>query len=214
LEEDTMRMRTAVTWAAAAMLTVVSFARADDDGRKGREKSRVRGHDEAAAESREAKFRSWDRDGSGAISRSEYPGHPGNFRALDTDNDGQLTYEEFQHHAGAGAPSTGTIADDFTAKDHDGNGMITRAEWPDAFEFDRRDRNRDGLLSREEYFSPREPAAGSDEFGRLDTNDDGVIARAEWRGRPSVFDAIDGNRDGRITRDEYARRAGSGRLVK
>ena len=207
-------MRIKMSVLMVAILAGVSFAHADDEARKGREKSKIRGHEEAPAESREAKFRSWDRDGNGTISRSEYPGHPGNFRALDTDNDGQLTFEEFQHHGGAVAPPTGSMTDDFAAKDHDGNGVLTRAEWPDAFEFDRRDRNRDGVLTREEYYNPRDPVAGNDEFARLDTNGDGVITRGEWRGRPSVFDAMDFNRDGRITRDEWARRAAGGRLVK
>ena len=148
-----------------AMLAAVAFAAAapvvSADGEK---KTNAKGHakhdaeDDETAASREAKFRSWDKDGNGSLSRGEYPGHPGNFRALDSDNDGALTFEEFKHRAGGGAPSGETaMTEEFAAKDHDRNGTLTRAEWPDAFEFDRRDHNRDGVLTRDEYFSPRDP---------------------------------------------------------
>jgi Ca2+-binding EF-hand superfamily protein len=204
-----MRLRTAVTTLAAlAFAAGAPLASAQDDKRgKGHEK-----HGDDAPASRDSKFRSWDKDGNGSLSRGEYQGHPGNFRALDTDGDGALSREEFQHRGGASAPAA--PADDFTAKDHDGNGVVSRSEWPDAFEFDRRDHNRDGVVSRAEYGSPREPAARDEQFLRLDANNDGVVSRAEWRGRASAFDALDTNRDGVVTRNEYVRGAARGRLVK
>ena len=220
-----MRLRMAITMlAAVAFAATASLVSADGEKTSpGHQKARGKGHakhgergDNETAASRDATFRSWDKDGNGTLSRGEYPGHPGNFRALDTDNDGGLTFEEFQHRAGGGAPapSAGTITEEFAAKDHDGSGTLTRAEWPDAFEFDRRDHNRDGVLSRDEYFSPRAPAARDEEFRRLDTDNDGVIARGEWRSRPSVFDALDVNRNGVLSRDEYVRGSARGRLTK
>jgi hypothetical protein len=218
-----MRLKMALT-----MLAAVAFAAASSvvsaDGVKtspGHQKARGKGHakhgdgaDDTAA-SRDAKFRSWDKDGNGSLSRGEYPGHPGNFRALDSDNDGALSFEEFQHRAGGGAPpSVGAVTEEFAAKDHDGSGTLSRAEWPDAFEFDRRDRNRDGLLTRDEYFNPRAPAARDEEFRRLDTDNDGVVSRGEWRGRPSVFNALDTDRNGVLSRDEYVRGSARGRLTK
>jgi hypothetical protein len=220
-----MRLKMAITMVAAVALAgAASFVSADGQEKTapGHQKARGKGHakhaeraDEETAASRDAKFRAWDKDGNGTLSRGEYPGHPGNFRALDSDNDGALTFEEFQHRAGSGAPpSAGTLTEEFSAKDHDGNGTLSRAEWPDAFEFDRRDRNRDGALTRDEYFSPRAPAARDDEFRRLDTDNDGAVARGEWRGRPSVFDALDTNRNGALSRDEYVRGSARGRLTK
>ncbi len=212
-----MRMNMAITMlAAVAFAATASVVSADDE-----KKSKAKGHtkhaadDDETAASRDAKFRSWDKDGNGSISRGEYPGHPGNFRALDSDNDGVLSFEEFKHRAGGGAPSgEAAMTEEFAAKDHDRNGTLTRAEWPDAFEFDRRDHNRDGVLNRDEYFSPRAPAARDEEFRRFDTDNDGVVARGEWRGRPSVFDSLDTNRNGVLSRDEYVRGSARGVLTK
>ena len=219
-----MRLRVVTILAAAALAAAVPFVGAADDEGKAAPGQKTRGKgqakhadrsDDATAPSRDAKFRDWDRDGNGSLSRDEYPGHPGNFRALDTDNDGVLSIAEFQHRGGAGAPSAGgVLSDEFAAKDHDGSGTISRGEWPDAWEFDRRDHNRDGVLTRDEYFNPRAAGGRDDEFRRLDTDNDGVIARGEWRGRPSAFDALDTNRNGVLTRDEYARGSARGRLVK
>jgi hypothetical protein len=215
-----MRLKMSVTMlAAVALAAAPSFVgahgkTAPGQHRKAAGKERAKRADDETAASRDAKFRAWDKDGNGSLSRGEYPGHPGNFRALDTDNDGALSFEEFQHRAGGGAPSGGAVTDEFAEKDHDGSGTLTRTEWPDAFEFDRRDHNRDGVLSRDEYFSPRAPAARDEEFRRLDTDNDGVIARGEWRGRPSVFNALDTNRNGVLSRDEYVRGAARGVLVK
>ena len=217
-----MRFKMAMTMLAAmAFAATASFVSADDKTSPGHQKAQGKGHakhgdraDEVPAASRDAKFRAWDTDGNGSISRGEYPGHPGNFRALDSDNDGALSYEEFKHRAGGGAPSEEAGTEEFAAKDHDGSGTLTRAEWPDAFEFDRRDHNRDGLLTRDEYFSPRAPVARDEEFRRLDTDHDGVVARGEWRGRPSVFDALDTNRNGVLSRDEYVRGSARGVLTK
>jgi EF hand domain-containing protein len=217
-----MRLKMAITMlATVAFAATGPFVSADGDKTApGHQKARGRGHakhgdraDDDTAASRQAKFRAWDKDGNGSLSRGEYPGHPGNFRALDTDNDGALDFEEFQHHAGGGAPlSGGVMTEEFAAKDHDGNGTLSRAEWPDAF--DRRDHNRDGVLSRDEYYNPRTPAARDEEFRRLDTDNDGVVVRGEWRGRPSVFDALDTNRNGVLSRDEYVRGSARGRLIK
>jgi Ca2+-binding EF-hand superfamily protein len=43
-------------------------------------------------------------------------------------------------------------------------------------------------------------------FDRLDRNDDGVISRSEWPRSQDEFDRLDRNDDGRITRREFASR--------
>ncbi|MCX8005783.1 MAG: hypothetical protein N2688_12660, partial [Burkholderiaceae bacterium] len=91
--------------------------------------------------------------------------------------------------------------------------------------FDAIDTNKDGLLTKAEidaYIAKRRaehaakpPGAGGAHgaagghgagmFARLDTNGDGFIDRNEAASRPRLaqqFDAIDSNRDGRLSKDE------------
>lgn len=162
---------------------------------------------DAVPATREDRFRAWDRDGDGTLSRGEYPGHPGNFRALDTNGDHVLSREEFQHRGGAAAPAE--EVDEFGAKDHDRNGVITRDEWPDHPVFSGRDVNRDGQVTRDEYYNVNAKTTvlrGSD-FDRLDRNNDGVISRKEWPDGATRFDRFDTNDDGEISRREYAKAA-------
>jgi Ca2+-binding EF-hand superfamily protein len=150
-----MRSKMAIAVAAFAAASVASADGIQKDRGKGHGK-----HGDDTAASRDAKFRSWDKDGNGSLSRGEYPGHPGNFRALDTNNDGGLTPDEFRHRAGGGAPpearaetAAPSARDEaFKRLDADGDGAIARAEWrgrPSAF--DALDTDKNGTLSREEY---------------------------------------------------------------
>ena len=42
-------------------------------------------------------------------------------------------------------------------------------------------------------------------FKRLDMDGNGWISRQEWTRRPGVFDLLDANKDGQLTRDELRR---------
>jgi Ca2+-binding EF-hand superfamily protein len=94
--------------------------------------------------------------------------------------------------------------------DKDGDGKISRAEWPrEAQTFDRLDANKDEMLSGEEIgkvatarqLRMRQARARvvRARLRRLDTNKDHVISRDEWRGKPEVFDRLDANKDGQLT---------------
>jgi Ca2+-binding EF-hand superfamily protein len=146
-----------------ALAATASFSSAADEkqgrGQKARSKGKAKQRDGGDAKSRDDKFRAWDKDGDGSISHGEYPGHPGNFRALDTNNDGVLSVDEFRHRAGGGAPAgsgapdpAGSRDEDFRRLDADGDGGITRKEWPGRPSgFDAMDANGDGVLSRDEH---------------------------------------------------------------
>ena len=90
--------------------------------------------------------------------------------------------------------------------DHDGR--ISREEWnrnPKAFE--RLDSNNDGFITREEFQAARQTRArrGAHIAKRLreaDKNNDGQISRDEWPGPAEMFDRLDGNHDGVVTREE------------
>jgi hypothetical protein len=48
---------------------------------------------------------------------------------------------------------------------------------------------------------------GEKSMKRLDINNDGVISRDEWKGKPEVFDKIDKNGNGSLTREELGANA-------
>ena len=93
----------------------------------------------------------------------------------------------------------------FRGMDQDGDGVITRAEWRgNTQSFRRHDTNRDGVLSGEEIWEPRDNETNLDQaFDQLDRNDDRAISRAEWRQDRDTFDRLDRNNDGVIVRSEY-----------
>src|SRR5262245_48632027 len=55
---------------------------------------------------------------------------------------------------------------------------------------------------------------GEKRMKTMDINNDGTISRDEWKGNPEVFDRIDKNGDGSLTREEFgdAARRHAGRL--
>jgi Ca2+-binding EF-hand superfamily protein len=90
-----------------------------------------------------------DKDGNGSISRDEWVRDPQTFDRLDANKDGVLSREELGQ---AVQQRIRQRADDrWKRLDKDGNGSISREEWPRNPEaFDRLDTNKDGLLTGEE----------------------------------------------------------------
>jgi len=92
--------------------------------------------------------------------------------------------------------------------DTDGDGRISSSEWkrrPEAFA--RLDSNNDGYITRDELSQIRGQRGNKGDRGdraprAMDTNNDGKIGRDEWKGQSEVFDRLDANHDGFITRDE------------
>lgn len=68
------------------------------------------------------------------------------------------------------------------------------------------DTDKDGRISRAEAMSA--PAKAGERFDRMDVNKDGYVDRADMQARmaqkrAAFFKGADGNRDGRVTRDEF-----------
>ncbi|HUP41177.1 MAG TPA: hypothetical protein VM115_13720, partial [Vicinamibacterales bacterium] len=91
----------------------------------------------------------------------------------------------------------------FTNLDHDRDGKISSNEWHfDRETFRRVDRNRDGALDRSEFLGEDIDDARVDNFDELDWNNNGRVERTEWSGSAAVFNSMDQNRDGVLSRFE------------
>ena len=89
-----------------------------------------------------------DADGKGYIDAKDWHGRRRAFRLMDVNSDGRVTLEEFQSLRNRWRNRT------FENLDIDGNRIITRDEWMDiAEDFDRLDRNKDGMILRQEFYS-------------------------------------------------------------
>ena len=157
------------------------------------------------------RFRDWDRNNDGVITRSEWRGTAQEFRDLDWNRDGMLSGDEVRDVARSRYeyedPDT-TIDEDFDWLDRNNDNRIARGEWTGTLaEFNRLDRNRDGWLSRGELnrYDQAVRTGAYDSFEEIDRDGNGVIARNEWHGSRASFNEYDLNRDNRISRYEYDR---------
>jgi Ca2+-binding EF-hand superfamily protein len=189
-------MKSSILWAATVALALPAGAAAQAGASSG------------------MRFQGMDTNRDGVITRNEWKGSDRSFRNHDWNGDGRLSGDEVR--PGAQRDShwddrdiEGSIEQEsdwtpahFRELDHNRDGRIARSEWHAIPElFTRLDRNRDGYLSAAE-FSGTDDDDREDRFSDLDANHDGRVSRSEWHGSAAVFDALDGNRDGVLTREE------------
>lgn len=178
----------------------------------GLDAQRGRGRGQAA----EIRFQGMDTNGDGVISRQEWRGNDRSFTNHDWNGDGQLSgaevrpgahrnanWEEADHIPNRYERYNSWTQAGFTNLDHNRDGKIAANEWHfDRETFRRVDRNNDGALDRTEFLGEDVDDARADNFDELDWNNNGRVERTEWYGTPAVFNSMDRNRDGVLSRFE------------
>ncbi len=162
---------------------------------------------EGAAAQDTARYRSWDFNNDGVITRAEWRGTLPQFRALDTNGDGVITGSELDDYEVGAGTSDPWDARTFATLDRNNDGRISRGEWrADRATFLRVDRNNDNHVSRGEFLNANVTYDDYDltDFNALDNDRSGRIERDEWRGTGVAFNRMDVNRDGALTRREFA----------
>ena len=152
-----------------------------------------------------AGFRNLDHNRDSRITANEWHHDTETFRRMDVDRDNALTEAEF---LGTEDDLRGDRFDDI---DVNNDGRVNRNEWyGGTAAFNRLDRNNDGVLSRFEVVGGENYTdEGLDQFRNLDYDNNGVLERDEWHWSAGSFSARDLNRDGTISRQEFARIGGA-----
>jgi Ca2+-binding EF-hand superfamily protein len=154
-----------------------------------------------------------DANSDGTVTRQEFDAHRvARFATLDANHDGSLTREEMRAQRGERGERghrgrRGGGMHSLARADANNDGNITREEFlarPTQM-FDRLDANHDGVISTTER--PQRPERGerSERRERVnpDSNGDGQFSQAEFMSMgASMFERVDANNDGRVTREE------------
>jgi Ca2+-binding EF-hand superfamily protein len=162
------------------------------------------------------RFQGMDTNGDGIISRQEWRGNDRSFTNHDWNGDGQLSgaevrpgaqrnanWEEADHVPNRYERYNAWTQAGFTNLDHNRDRRITANEWHfDRETFRRVDRNNDGALDQTEFLGEDVDDARADNFDELDWNNNGRVERTEWYGTPAVFNSMDRNKDGVLSRFE------------
>ncbi|WP_319405740.1 hypothetical protein [uncultured Desulfosarcina sp.] len=151
----------------------------------------------------------FDQDGDGLVAVDEFPGDDFQFSRLDINGDGYLDAAEAPQDPPHGGPDPKEMISNFDA---DGDGQLSASEFAGPLDhFDHLDDDGDGLLSIQELLAGRpRPPEGSGFFND-DTDQDGAVSQAEFSGPTELFDRLDADHNGYITREESMPKHRTGR---
>ena len=137
---------------------------------------------EGVEDVRDNSFDDMDWNNNGRVERAEWYGGAAEFTRLDRNRDGVLSRYEV-----VGSTQSLDTYDQFQNLDYDRNGTLSRAEWHwSNASFTVRDRNRDGIISRQEFDvaggAPATAAAAGSQTVRVNSQqrwtDTGITVRA------------------------------------
>ncbi len=193
-------MRRAALWAAVIGLAVLA------------------GAPQVGAQRGQQFFERLDRDRDGVVTLQEMRAmRARRMEALDTNGDSRISRREFMSARPPGARSRRQPQMDrrrariFSRIDADRDGFISPAEGEASLVrwFARMDADRNGRLTRREFIEARRRLGGGSarRFQRLDANRDGAISFGELLNqRADQMQAIDRDKDGKVSRREFLAR--------
>lgn len=150
-------------------------------------------------------FANLDHNRDGRLTSNEWHFPLETFRRVDRNRDNSINLNEF---LGEGVDDD-LRGDTFDNLDVNNNGRVERNEWYGGLDdFRWLDRNNDGVVTRYEMVGSQPALSAFDEFANLDYDRNGTLSRAEWHWSNLSFTQRDQNRDGIISRNEFA--AGGG----
>lgn len=152
--------------------------------------------------------RAWDTNGDGRLGPSEWKGRRP-FGEVDTNGDGVITEDDFTVTEADASP-VNRFERLVSAWDRDKDGKISPEEWKSKRDFNGFDKDEDGFITRKDFSRGAAEAGtidpqlqqGHSLVDALDLNKDGRISRSEWDKEEGSFDDFDKNIDGYVTRDE------------